>query len=81
MKTEQQPKDDIIVEGFCDIHWGNYPEDRKGTTGFVSTLSIRAIAGMSHRHTITALSTTVAEHVAACEAFMDAPAMRRILQV
>jgi KUP system potassium uptake protein len=75
-----QASDPIIVQGFCDSDWANDMDTRKSTTGFVFALSGGAIAWMSRRQSIIALSTAEAEYVAACEATMEALAMRHILE-
>uniref|UniRef100_H3GV56 Integrase catalytic domain-containing protein n=1 Tax=Phytophthora ramorum TaxID=164328 RepID=H3GV56_PHYRM len=62
------------------IDWATDPEERKITTGFVYELSGGAIAWMSCRQSVIALSTAESEYVAACEATMEALAMRNILQ-
>jgi hypothetical protein len=54
-------------------------ESRKSTTGYVFTLAGGAIAWMSRRQTIIALSTAEAEYVSACEATMEAASEFNIL--
>lgn len=71
---------EVVLEGYCDSDWANDPEQRKSTTGFVFMLSGGAIAWMSRRQSIIALSTAEAEYVAACEATMEAVAEGNILQ-
>ena len=70
----------IIIEGYCVSDWDNDPEQRKSTTGYVFTLAEGAVAWMSRRQPIIALSTAEAEYVAACEASMEAMAEYNILQ-
>ncbi|GMF23949.1 unnamed protein product [Phytophthora fragariaefolia] len=77
---KQTEAKDVVLEGFCDSDWANDPEQRKSTTGFVFTLAGGAIAWMSRRQSIIALSTAEAEYVAACEASMEAVAESNILQ-
>ncbi|POM78016.1 Copiatype Polyprotein [Phytophthora palmivora] len=59
--------------------WAIDLEARKGTTGFVFTLSNGAIAWMSRRQSIVALSTAEAEYGAACEATIEAIVGKNIL--
>jgi hypothetical protein len=77
---QQKASAAVELQGFCDSDWANNPEQRKSTTGIVYELSGGAIAWMSRRQSIIALSTAEAEYVAACEATMEALAMRNILQ-
>ncbi|KAE9060786.1 hypothetical protein PF010_g30078 [Phytophthora fragariae] len=77
---KQTEAKDVVLEGFCDSDWANDPEQRKSTTGFVFTLAGGALAWMSRRQSIIALSTAEAEYVAACEASMEAVAESNILQ-
>ncbi|KAG3188614.1 hypothetical protein PC128_g12117 [Phytophthora cactorum] len=77
---QREEKKEVVLEGFCDSDWANDPEQRKSTTGFVLMLAGGAIAWMSRRQSIIALSTTEAEYVAACEASMEAVAECNILQ-
>ncbi|KAL7997789.1 putative reverse transcriptase, RNA-dependent DNA polymerase [Plasmopara halstedii] len=69
----------ITLSGFCDSDWGSDPETRKSTSGSVFTLAGGAVAWMSRRQPIIALSTAEAEYVAACEASMEAMAESNIL--
>jgi uncharacterized protein (UPF0147 family) len=73
-------KEGIKLHGFCDSDWAGDTESRKSTTGFVFTLADGAIAWMSRRQTIIALSTAEAEYVSACEATMEAASEYNILQ-
>ncbi|OWZ18825.1 Copia type Polyprotein [Phytophthora megakarya] len=70
---------DLTLPGYCDSDWGSDPEPRKSTSGFVFTLAGGAVAWMSRRQPIIALSTAEAEYVAACEASMEAVAECNIL--
>ena len=70
----------IVIEGYRDIDWANDPEQRKSTTGYVFTLAEGAVAWMSRRQPIIALSKAEAEYVAACEVIMEAMAEYNILQ-
>ncbi|GMF26441.1 unnamed protein product [Phytophthora fragariaefolia] len=69
----------IVLQGFWDSDWASDSETRKSTSGFVFTLASGAIAWMSRRQPIIALSTAAAEYVAACEASMEATAEGNIL--
>lgn len=71
---------EVVLEGFSDSDWANDPEKRKSTTWFVFKLAGSAIAWMSRRQSLIVLSTAEAEHIAACEASMEAAAVSNILQ-
>ncbi|POM69827.1 Integrase catalytic core protein [Phytophthora palmivora] len=71
---------EVVLNGYCDSDWAMDLGARKSTTGFVFTLSNGAIAWMSRHQTIVALSTAEAKYVAACEAAMEAIAVKNILQ-
>jgi hypothetical protein len=79
-ERKQDAVGEVVLDGYSDSDWANDPEQRKSTTGFVFSLSGGAIAWMSCRQSIIALSTAEAEDVAACEASMEAMAESNILQ-
>ncbi|KAG2762639.1 hypothetical protein PC116_g26758 [Phytophthora cactorum] len=70
----------MMLEGSCDSDWVTDLEQRKSTTGFVISLAGGAIACMSRRQSIIALSTAEADDVAAREATMEVVAKSNILQ-
>lgn len=78
-KEERRCRPHANTAGYCDSDWGSDPETRKSTIGFVFTFANGAIAWMSRRQPIIALSTAEAEYVAACEASMEAMAESHIL--
>ncbi|GMF44976.1 unnamed protein product [Phytophthora fragariaefolia] len=78
--SRKQNDVEIVLEGYSDSDWANDPEQRKSTTGFVFSLAGGAIAWVSRRQSIIALSTAEAEYVAACEASMEAMSESNILQ-
>ncbi|GMF24181.1 unnamed protein product [Phytophthora fragariaefolia] len=77
---KQNDVENIVLEGYSDSDWANDPEQRKSTTGFVFSLAGGAIAWMSRRQSIIALSTAEAEYVGACEVSMEAMSESNILQ-
>lgn len=69
----------LVVEGYFDSDWGNDPDHRKSTTGFVHCMAGGAISWPSRRQTIVAQSTAEAKYVAACESCMEGQGLRNIL--
>ncbi|OWZ18155.1 hypothetical protein PHMEG_0007795 [Phytophthora megakarya] len=75
--VEQKPE--LIIDGYCASDWGNDPDTRKSTTGFVHCMAGGAVSWASRRQTIVAQSTAEAEYVAVCEACMEVQGLRNML--
>ena len=66
--------------GYCDADYAGDTDKRRSTTGYVFLHYGGPVAWSSKRQTCTALSTTEAEFVAACEASKEATWLLHLLQ-
>ena len=70
---------DFNLVGYSDADFANDVETRRSTTGYIFELSNGPITWCSQRQKSVALSTTVAEYIAACEATKEATWLRLLL--
>jgi hypothetical protein len=72
--------DEESLIGYCDADYAGDTDKRRSTTGYVFLLYGGPVSWCSKRQSCTALSTTEAEFVAACEAAKEATWLLRLLQ-
>ncbi|KAB2620555.1 hypothetical protein D8674_037640 [Pyrus ussuriensis x Pyrus communis] len=66
--------------GYTDSDYAGDQDDRKGTSGYVFTLSSGAVSWSSKKQPVVTLSTTEAEFIAAASSACQAVWLRRILE-
>ena len=72
--------DEGSLIGYCDADYAGDADKRRSTTGYIFLLYRGPVSWCSKRQSCTALSTTEAEFVAACEASKEATWLLRLLQ-
>ena len=64
---------------YCDADWANDPNDRKSISGYVVTMCGGAVSWSSKKQSVTALSSTEAEYIAAARAAQEASWLQSFL--
>ena len=67
------------LNGFVDADWGGDVNGRKSQSGYMFTICGGIVSWASKKQTSVALSSTKAEHVAACLAAQEAVWLRSLL--
>ena len=71
---------DLNLRGYSDANWGGDPDESWSTSGYVSTLSGRAISWCNKKQDSIALSTMETEYVACSSVTQEAIWPRSFLQ-
>ena len=70
---------EVKLTGFTSLDWGGSETDGRSTTGGCFSLRSTTISWMSRKHDPVALSSDVAEYVAACEVGKEVVWLRKLL--